>query len=103
MSQQSLDADPVEAAAVELWLQTKNDSTDWSWDAVIDTRKDAYRRTAAAILSASGLWNGLASAKEHPSITCPRCGFTSYHPKDIAEGYCGQCHDWTGVPSAKET
>jgi len=38
------------------------------------------------------------------SITCPRCGRTSYHPKDIAEGYCGRCHDWTtGVPSGNRT
>ena len=29
------------------------------------------------------------------SITCPRCGRTSYNPFDIAEGYCGNCHDWT--------
>jgi len=29
------------------------------------------------------------------SITCPECGMTSYHPKDIEEGYCGNCHDWT--------
>ncbi len=32
---------------------------------------------------------------EWPSITCPVCGMTSHHPKDIAEGYCGNCHDWT--------
>ena len=31
-------------------------------------------------------------------ITCPRCGRTSYHPDDIREGYCGACHDWTGLP-----
>lgn len=30
-----------------------------------------------------------------PSITCPRCGRTSYNPNDIAEGYCGACHWWT--------
>lgn len=30
-----------------------------------------------------------------PSFTCPRCGRTSYHPADAAEGYCGACHDWT--------
>jgi ribosomal protein S27AE len=30
-----------------------------------------------------------------PSYTCPRCGATSYSPHDIAEGYCGSCHDWT--------
>lgn len=32
------------------------------------------------------------------SITRPKCGRTSYHPKDIEEGYCGWCHDWTQVP-----
>ena len=30
-----------------------------------------------------------------PSITCPKCGMTSYNPNDIREGYCGNCHDWT--------
>jgi ribosomal protein L37E len=25
-------------------------------------------------------------------IRCPRCGLTSYNPKDIAERYCGYCH-----------
>jgi len=29
-------------------------------------------------------------------FTCPRCQRTSYNPNDIAEGYCGNCHDWTG-------
>jgi hypothetical protein len=29
------------------------------------------------------------------TITCPDCGVTSYHPTDVAEGYCGRCHDWT--------
>ena len=33
------------------------------------------------------------------SITCPRCGMTSYNPNDVREGYCGNCHDWTrGAP-----
>jgi ribosomal protein L37E len=31
------------------------------------------------------------------SITCPRCGRTSWHPRDIEEGYCGHCHDWTAM------
>lgn len=31
-----------------------------------------------------------------PSITCPKCGMTSYHPEDVKQGYCGNCHDWTG-------
>ena len=29
-------------------------------------------------------------------FTCPTCGRTSAHPEDLAEGYCGACHDWTG-------
>jgi ribosomal protein S27AE len=39
-----------------------------------------------------------AEAVREPSITCPRCGMTSYNENDIREGYCGNCHDWTGVP-----
>jgi hypothetical protein len=44
------------------------------------------------------------SAAELPSLgfqrafVCPRCGATSTHPNDIAQGYCGACHDWTGQP-----
>lgn len=30
-----------------------------------------------------------------PSITCPVCGRVSYHRTDIAEGYCGFCHEYT--------
>jgi hypothetical protein len=32
-----------------------------------------------------------------PSITCPQCGMTSHNPNDVREGYCGNCHDWTGA------
>lgn len=31
-----------------------------------------------------------------PSITCPKCQKTSYHPKDISEKYCGNCHEFWG-------
>jgi ribosomal protein S27AE len=30
------------------------------------------------------------------SITCPRCGRTSWNANDVREGFCGACHDWTG-------
>lgn len=30
------------------------------------------------------------------SITCPVCQMTSYNAGDIREGYCSNCHDWTG-------
>lgn len=38
-----------------------------------------------------------APREDPPSFTCPKCGMTSYHPTDIKEGYCGNCHDWTGT------
>lgn len=31
---------------------------------------------------------------DRPSISCPRCGLVSYHPKDIEERYCANCHMW---------
>jgi len=34
---------------------------------------------------------------KQPSFTCPKCGMTSYNPNDIREGYCGNCHTWTGL------
>lgn len=32
------------------------------------------------------------------AFTCPCCGATSAHPADIAHGYCGRCHAFTGDP-----
>ena len=70
MGEQSpLSVDPVEAAAIEVWRQTKNDSADWDWEQVIPVRKAAYRRMALAVLTAAGCLNGLTSAaalKETP-------------------------------------
>lgn len=34
----------------------------------------------------------------YPSITCPECHRTSYHPEDIRHGYCGACQWWTSDP-----
>lgn len=31
-----------------------------------------------------------------PSFTCPTCGTVSHHPQDVANGYCGRCHAFTG-------
>jgi uncharacterized C2H2 Zn-finger protein len=31
------------------------------------------------------------------TITCPRCGMTSANPNDVREGYCGNCHAFTGA------
>lgn len=35
-------------------------------------------------------------AESEQSFTCPVCGRKSYNANDIREGYCGNCHDWTG-------
>ena len=40
--------------------------------------------------------------EQNPSITCPVCGRTSYHPIDIAEGWCANCNDYTSRPSDLE-
>ncbi|HYJ33810.1 MAG TPA: hypothetical protein VE326_11375 [Candidatus Binatia bacterium] len=38
-------------------------------------------------------------AAEQPSITCPKCGGTSYNANDIRKGYCVKCHERTGTPT----
>jgi Zn finger protein HypA/HybF involved in hydrogenase expression len=42
--------------------------------------------------------NGISISVRPPSFTCPRCGRVSHNPTDIAEGYCGACHDRTARP-----
>jgi hypothetical protein len=34
-----------------------------------------------------------------PSITCPRCTWTSYNAEDIAAGWCYRCQDVTSAPA----
>lgn len=47
-------------------------------------------------------WRGRAMRKDRPvastppSYACLCCGAVSYHPDDVAQRYCGWCHDWTG-------
>jgi ribosomal protein L37E len=35
---------------------------------------------------------------EPASFTCPVCGRTTYHPRDVEERYCANCSWWTGDP-----
>ncbi len=30
-----------------------------------------------------------------PFFECPKCGAKSYNANDIANGYCGRCHEFT--------
>jgi len=32
------------------------------------------------------------------AFTCPKCHRTSYNPNDERAGYCGYCHEFTGIP-----
>jgi ribosomal protein S27AE len=50
----------------------------------------------AAVDLAPGEARTLADLLDRPAFTCPRCGATSRSADDIAAGYCGRCHDWTG-------
>lgn len=38
-----------------------------------------------------------ADTWQSPTIgrRCGRCTIVSWHPKDVEEGYCGRCCDWT--------
>lgn len=33
---------------------------------------------------------------EQESYTCPKCGMTSYHPDDVKNEYCANCHQTKG-------
>ena len=33
------------------------------------------------------------SDEDRPHFICPQCGRISYHPDDIANSYCGACHE----------
>ena len=41
---------------------------------------------------------GVRPVTARESFTCPCCGAPSCHPEDIAHGYCGRCHAFTGDP-----
>lgn len=32
------------------------------------------------------------------SVTCPKCGWTSFNPNDITRSYCGHCHQFHDIP-----
>lgn len=42
---------------------------------------------------------GVDASAAAPSVTCPLCRRTSYHPRDVEYGYCGACRDYTSAGS----
>lgn len=53
--------------------------------------------------SVPGGFEVTADGARELSFTCPRCGMTSHNRNDIREGYCGNCHDWTGKPRLRHS
>lgn len=53
---------------------------------------DSFVRLANAVNKDNPDWRPYAVPPE--SITCPRCGMTSYNPNDVREKYCGNCHEF---------
>jgi hypothetical protein len=60
--------------------------------------RDLAAAMAEAIPAFVSSFEATRAQMAEAGFTCPRCGRTSYHPRDRAEGYCGACHDWTGEP-----
>lgn len=54
----------------------------------------SYGRGAVAALV-----RAIQAAAVPPSITCPQCALTSYHPEDVKHRYCAKCgwHDDLGA------
>ncbi len=71
-----------------------------------DARETVALREARLQPDADLLMPAPACIPPHPQdllddtarFVCPRCGAISVHPDDVAAGYCGACHDWTGAP-----
>lgn len=75
------------------------------WPTIVWHGAAAWWATAGWLVFFGSLSLGWHALKKHyeprlkergPSFTCPVCGAVSYHPGDIASGYCGRCHDFTG-------
>lgn len=45
---------------------------------------------------------GDAGRRDPKSFVCPRCLLKTFNPTDVKEGYCANCHDWTGKEQQQE-
>lgn len=46
---------------------------------------------------------GLVSREDsREPFVCPDCRRRSWHPQDLANGYCGACHAYTAPPAPPE-
>lgn len=66
-----------------------------------DLRDDPVHAEQLAAVAVGGAWSGFRgtpAVAQGERFVCPRCGRVSSHPTDLQEGYCGACHDFTGMP-----
>jgi len=58
---------------------------------------------ARPVTDVRGLWADVLPAhailRVEQAFRCPVCDRVSYNPHDLAEGYCGACHAFTGPRS----
>lgn len=76
------------------------------WDAVVRgstmlnrleaDQGDAARSKEHAMLNALSLGFTALQRSNRPIFECPTCHSVSYNPYDIANRYCGRCHEFTG-------
>lgn len=62
---------------------------DEPWPGMVTYQRASVRMGESASLA--------ADYSRATRFTCPKCGLTSAHPTDVEQGYCGNCHEWTGV------
>lgn len=94
-----MDADRIRALAADVERYQAIGDPEW--------RQEMLRAVGVELIAeGSKAWDAdvreflvQRSAVDQPSITCPVCGMTSYHPEDIRQGYCGRCHDYTSPSS----
>lgn len=71
-------------------------------DDVLTALTTAYARAFEEVQERLGEGKKIeVNTSDQPSITCPVCGMTSYNPRDVKEGYCGNCYEWTSPPGSE--
>lgn len=60
----------------------------------IQKLKDEAAKRRAALKSAGCSTYTTGIRGEHQAIVCLCCGLGSHNPTDVAEKYCGFCHEW---------
>jgi hypothetical protein len=69
-----------------------------TFDGALGGTHGAYCGNMAVLCDDDGVFRDLVEGEPVQvvaAITCPRCRRTSHNPTDMAQGYCGACHDWT--------